>query len=234
MTYQVEPALNLPAAAANQGNRTAPGGGSLDKFNSAGKAPGRPKFDYSVEGYAYHKEELNIKYQNKDGDFLELTYNSESVHGFKADAAGNTEEDRKYFKELLEQLRDFIMEQERRLLESIFGEGWENGEKTVQTAEGTESSSELNIPEYWNAENTSQRIVDFATSFFEISGKDAEEFGKVIIDAVKKGFEEANEILGNSLPGPVAELISDTQRLTLEKLDAWVAENSQPELAAAA
>jgi len=92
---------------------------------------------------------------------------------------------------------------------------------------------EASVPEYWNAENTSQRIVDFATSFYEGSGQDVKEFGDKIVQAVKQGFEDANKILGN-LPGAAGELTSNTQELTLEKLDRWIAENSNEEFALAA
>jgi len=59
--------------------------------------------------------------------------------------------------------------------------------------EGTEVAD---VPEYWNAENTSQRIVDFAMSFWEIH-KDDEKFDEYFDDvmgAIEEGFGEAKDI----------------------------------------
>ncbi|MFC1585628.1 DUF5610 domain-containing protein [Fibrobacterota bacterium] len=206
------------------------GKNSVDDYDFQDIGVDRPRYLYSVEGYNYQREELNLKYQNQDGDFFELSYRSESYKAFSASAPVSDEMGRKYFDEMLKQLKEYIMMQEQRILEIFFGD-----DKSAKVREPAESdpAAELGIPEYWNAENTSQRIVDFATSFFSMSGQEADEFGKTIIAAVKKGFEEANEILGN-LPGAAGRLIADTQQLTLEKLDAWVAEHSEAEMALAA
>ena len=74
------------------------------------------------------------------------------------------------------------------------------------------------VPEYWNAENTSQRIVDFATSFLSAFDGAPEEFQNDIKEAIKKGFEEAKDIMGE-LPEASAKLYNDTYELTMEKLD---------------
>jgi hypothetical protein len=211
--------------------QNSPGNGQpLFHYHDSENSPVRPKYQYAVEGYQYFREELNVKYQNQDGDFLELTYTSENLNAFSAAAATENGPDKEFFARMLEDLNQFILTQERRILEVFFGD---NEYFTIVNGvpeEEVDPAEELGIPEYWNAENTSQRIVDFATSFFEVSGKDAEEFGRIIIGAVKRGFEEANEILGN-LPGAVGRLIAQTQSLTLEKLDAWVEQNTQEETA---
>jgi hypothetical protein len=76
-----------------------------------------------------------------------------------------------------------------------------------------------NVPEYWNAENTSQRIVDFAMSFREMAPELSDEEN---IDQVRKsvqlGYKLAKKDVG-SLPGPSAQLFNDTYNLTMKKFD---------------
>jgi len=85
-----------------------------------------------------------------------------------------------------------------------------NGGKEVKAAE---------VPEYWNAENTSQRIVDFAMSFRSLAPElSDEEYIKQVRDAAEKGFGLAKKDLGD-LPGPSAKLYNDTYSLTMKKFD---------------
>jgi len=77
------------------------------------------------------------------------------------------------------------------------------------------------VPEYWNAENTSQRIVDFATSFAPEFGGTLDEFSQKMLAAVKKGFEEAAKLFGE-LPGKAGELWKETETLTFRKLEDWI------------
>jgi hypothetical protein len=79
---------------------------------------------------------------------------------------------------------------------------------------------EKGVPEYWNAENTSDRIVKFATQMAEIAGKDSE-FAKTIIKAVTDGFDQANAETG-PLPGAAGELNKKTRELTFAKLSKWL------------
>lgn len=82
------------------------------------------------------------------------------------------------------------------------------------------------VPEFWNAENTSQRIVDFAMSFRSLAGElSDEEYMNDIRQAIQQGFKLAKEDLGN-LPGPVGKLFNDTYNLTMEKLDRYLSEQN--------
>jgi hypothetical protein len=93
------------------------------------------------------------------------------------------------------------------------------GEKA--NAEGSEE--EASVPEYWNAENTSDRIVHFATQMAEISGMDPEEFAKTMMKAVGDGFDQANAETGE-LPGAAGKLNRDTRELVFSKLTKWLEE----------
>lgn len=65
----------------------------------------------------------------------------------------------------------------------------------TETAEATEEESQ-EISGYWGAEETSQRILDFAK---KISGNNPEKFD-LLIGAFKTGFEEAKKAFGGTLP----------------------------------
>jgi hypothetical protein len=64
-----------------------------------------------------------------------------------------------------------------------------------ESAEAVEEPSQ-EITGYWGAEETSQRILDFAK---KISGNNPEKFD-LLIDAFKTGFEEAKKAFGGTLP----------------------------------
>jgi hypothetical protein len=92
-------------------------------------------------------------------------------------------------------------------------------------AEGArEPQAEVQVPEYWNAENTSDRIVHFATQMAEISGLDPEEFVEKIKDAIDSGFEQAKQATGE-LTGAAAKLNQDTHDLVFSKLSKWLEEH---------
>ncbi|MDR0517048.1 MAG: DUF5610 domain-containing protein [Fibromonadaceae bacterium] len=97
-----------------------------------------------------------------------------------------------------------------------------NGGKGVEAA---------GVPEYWNAENTSQRIIDFAMSFRGLAPElSDEEYIKQVRDAVEKGFGLAKKNLGD-LPGPSAKLYNDTYSLTSKKFDELLEKAKEKEAA---
>lgn len=65
----------------------------------------------------------------------------------------------------------------------------------------------------YSPEAVSDRIVNFAKA---ISGGDTEKYD-LLKDAIEKGFNEARELLGGSLP----EISGKTYDLVMEKLDNW-------------
>ncbi|MCL1967119.1 MAG: hypothetical protein FWF67_04490 [Fibromonadales bacterium] len=75
------------------------------------------------------------------------------------------------------------------------------------------------VPEYWNAEKTSQRIVDFAMSFRSMAPElSDEEYIAQVRKAVQLGYKLAKKDVG-SMPGPSAQLFNDTYNLTMKKFD---------------
>lgn len=67
---------------------------------------------------------------------------------------------------------------------------------------------------FYSAENVSDRLVKFAIN---ISGGDPSK-ADMLMDAVKKGFELAEQTWGNELP----EISQNTYDLTIEKFENWI------------
>jgi len=85
-----------------------------------------------------------------------------------------------------------------------------------------ENTKAADVPEYWNAENTSQRIVDFAMSFRGLAPElSDEEYIEQIRKSVELGYKLAKKDIGD-LPGPSAKLFNDTYSLTMKKFDELV------------
>jgi len=81
--------------------------------------------------------------------------------------------------------------------------------------------------DYFSPENTSQRIVDFASGFFasyknrhpEISPEEAaESYGELVRNAVDDGFREALALLG-TLPGSILDTVMETYDLVMRMID---------------
>jgi hypothetical protein len=67
---------------------------------------------------------------------------------------------------------------------------------------------------YWGVEATSERFLDFAKA---LSGGDKSK-GTLLLDAVKEGYKQAEEIWGSKLP----ELSEKTLARTVEKFEEWM------------
>lgn len=74
---------------------------------------------------------------------------------------------------------------------------------------------------YWSPEKTSDRFLEFAKA---LSGNDPSK-AKLLTDAVKKGFEQAEELWGGELP----EISKQTYELTLKKFEDWANSTSETE-----
>ena len=81
--------------------------------------------------------------------------------------------------------------------------------------EQTQKQAQADIAEdgYWGVEQTSDRILDFAKA---LSGNDPEK-ADLLIDAFKKGFEDATKSWGKDLP----DISKRTYDAVLDKFDKW-------------
>lgn len=194
--------------------------------------------------FAYAHEELSIRVESRDGDVLEVRRSMTVAAGYSRSAfqcedegpceveEGKEEKGLKGTMEWVRKVTEELEKQQAKLLDTLL-KGFRDGAEgnrfvmfgfVLAGAEGkVEGDDELSgIPDYWNAENTSDRIVDFATSFAAIHGDDPA-FAETIINAVAEGFNQAGAILG-TLPGAAGKLNRDTREMVFAKLDKWVEE----------
>lgn len=94
-----------------------------------------------------------------------------------------------------------------------------SGDFTVTEAAKAQAQEAISEDGYWGVEQTSQRIIDFAKA---LSGGDASK-ADLLLDAFKKGFEEATGTWGKELP----EISQNTYKAVEEKFAAWKAEANQ-------
>ena len=197
-----------------------------DNFNrhlmkQPGPGPEMPRKRYAVDarlasGY-YSSKSISIEYASKDGDTVSFSMQSveygRSV--LEVAAEGDKGEMRKvidFIKESYDRMRKELL---NGFLRSVGIEVPDNAE-----VEDAGNSTAPELPEYWNADTTSQRIVDFAVSFFGDFKGNGDEFLKIIRDAIEEGFKQARDLLGD-LPDQVSKLIDETHDLVMKKIDEW-------------
>lgn len=175
-----------------------------------------------------NQERFDLNFKSKDGDTLTLNYRRIEATAYgRSPFAGahvnvlSPEEGAKLREQLKAEMFSYKEALVKSLVEQSGGE-YRPLEATGDTEENDEVAAlEAAMPDYWSAENTSQRIVDFATSFLSaFEGDDKSEFFNTIRDAIKEGFKQAKELLGE-LPGAVGGLVNKTYKLTMDKLDSF-------------
>ncbi len=136
------------------------------------------------------------------------------------------------FNEIQRKMKADLIEQMRKAIEAVQNAG-KSGKG--QSSEPTKMVSDIlyavapeekaaEVPEEWNADNTSQRIVEFALSFRgQVEGMTDEEYVEKIRSAIQDGFRSAKGDL-KELPGPSAKLFNDTYEAAMKKLDDKLAE----------
>ena len=97
-----------------------------------------------------------------------------------------------------------------------------SGEFEVDAATKAQAQEDIAEDGYWGVEKTSDRIVDFAKA---LAGNDA---GKAqeLLDAFKKGYEQAEKTWGKELP----EISKKTFEATERKFNEWMNEANNPEV----
>lgn len=89
-----------------------------------------------------------------------------------------------------------------------------SGNFTVDAATKAQAQADIAEDGYWGVKQTSDRIVDFAKA---LSGNDPSK-AEELINAFKKGFDQATKSWGKELP----EISRKTYDAVLEKFDKWV------------
>lgn len=88
-----------------------------------------------------------------------------------------------------------------------------SGDYTVSEAAKLQAQEDISEDGYWGVEQTSQRILDFAKA---LSGGDVSKADE-LLEAFKKGYEEATGAWGKELP----EISKKTYEAVEEKFAAW-------------
>lgn len=183
-------------------------------------------FKYSGE-YLSH-EKMTLNYKNSEGDSFSLNYESVKYQRMSYEGTENplsvslNNADKGEIGKEIKELYDLVKENMvKELMKSL---GFEiQGTKKGEEVEKTSESKIEGLPEYWNAENTSQRIFEFAVSFHSMSEQDTEGYYKMMREAIISGYDEAIGEIGE-VSDEVSSLSQETLRLALEKLDSWAAE----------
>lgn len=176
----------------------------------------------SVSGYVWHQQKVELYAKNSQGDTLEISYEASTKLEFSMENADSKEVD-----SFLDKIDQYISEQHDKLFKELLKQ-LQSDSQGVRGIGGQEIDPVYQVPEYWNPENTSNRIVNFALSFFEISGLSQEEYADKVLNAIKKGFEDAKKMLGQ-LPPETEKLLNDTHQLALEKIQSWKEDASLPQ-----
>lgn len=92
------------------------------------------------------------------------------------------------------------------------------GDFTVTAEVKAQAQEDISEDGYWGVEKTSDRILDFAKA---LSGDDVSKADE-LLEAFKKGYEEATKAWGDELP----ELCKKTFEAVEKKFDAWKKEVS--------
>ena len=197
-----------------------PSNENLSKFSDSKmrQAPRTTQASVLAETEYFSAQRYAVEFTSKDGD--KVTFSYESVQYGKAIVSADLSGNDKSIKDLVKYVKDMMIDLKKDLLKSLIRKEGED----VQDNSEIPEENELKIPEYWNAENTSQRIVDFATSFFKIFKGQGEEFLDSIKGAIEKGFSEARDALGE-LPDQISGLIGNTHDLVIKKLNEWAKNN---------
>jgi hypothetical protein len=181
---------------------------------NAGRATSPRAHPHAVAAF-HATDALSVSYANADGDAVSLSFAS-MRSGEVAVANGSTEQAGS-MSELVREIGDQVLRQKQELIDALFGDTKQEETKEIQNSD---AGSIEGLPEYWNAENTSQRIVDFAVSFFELYEGAPEEYLDMIKSAIDEGFGQARDMIGEA-PDEVRKLTDDTYELVMSKLDAW-------------
>lgn len=131
------------------------------------------------------------------------------IEKLKADAEARTSQ----MRQLVEQL---ITKQGTAFGKSTDDAMWKflaSGDFTVDAATKAQAQADIAEDGYWGVNQTSDRIFDFAKA---LAGDDPDKMNKML-DAFKKGFEQATKTWGKELP----EISQKTYDAVLQKFEDW-------------
>jgi hypothetical protein len=171
----------------------------------------------------YSIKTTSASFINKDGDSVSIS--ASSVDYQTAITSANQDSSPESWQKIIDNIKDEYEKMKGAIVAEIFGNGEEQAQATSDPRTFNEAKEIPGLPDYWNAENTAQRIADFATSFAGMFKGSDDEFVGIIKDAIDKGFSQAKDILGN-LPDAVGKLSAKTHALVMDKIDKWASDRA--------
>ncbi|MDF2952323.1 MAG: hypothetical protein K0S18_1906, partial [Anaerocolumna sp.] len=143
---------------------------------------------------------------NKEKDKKIYKQDTATIAQLKADADRRSQQ-------LRNLVRKMLLEQGEKLDDTDMYRLLREGKVPVDAATAAQAAEDINENGYWGINQTSERLVSFAKA---LSGGDPSKADEMI-EAVKKGFEEATKAWGDDLP----EISQKTLDATLQKLEDW-------------
>jgi hypothetical protein len=173
----------------------------------------------------YSSQQLLINVSNTDGDTLSLSAQAADLQKTLMSAGGDTSDDA--WKKIIADIKDVYAKMNADIVNQVFGSGQTQSSPGASPLSDPRSFDETKaipgLPDYWNADNTAQRIADFATSFLGAFKGSGDQFVSMIKDAIDKGFSEAKDIFGKA-PDAIDQLTAKTHALVMDKIDQWAKE----------
>lgn len=179
--------------------------------SSSAKTTTKKAVEESKETKTNTAEELGVVYEKSSDDnkVTSTKDNKAIIAKLKADAEARTSQ----LRSIVEQL---ITKQGTAFGKATDDEMWKflaKGDFTVSADVKAQAEADIAEDGYWGVEQTSDRILDFAKA---LAGNDPDK-AEEMLEAFKKGFEEATKTWGDELP----EISQKTYDAVLEKFEAW-------------
>lgn len=202
--------------------------------NTAAPTSKAPSHANNVSPQHPHKNfEIEDTYSPQLGTATEAYHNQIHPDPQNNQVEGAPEDEKDLVDEFQIQLDEFQAAIRKELLDSILEsidpetknmlvEQFKQDHVMYEVEEGVEAAE---VPDYWNSENTSQRIVDFAMSFADENS--SPEFLEELRGAVMEGFAQAKELLGD-IPGEAGKLFNDTYEAAMLKFDELLEKYESP------
>ncbi|MCM1307281.1 MAG: hypothetical protein NC223_01640 [Butyrivibrio sp.] len=180
---------------------------SDDAKKTSDEAKTSSKDAYSDKGVVYEKS----------SDYKSIASMSKSdrsgiIAQLKADADARTEQMRQLVEKMMYKQAGAADPNSKSTWQTLLSKGLITDKEAIANAQ-----ADIAKDGYWGADQTSDRILSFATA---LSGGDKDKMEKMLA-AFEKGFKQATKSWGSKLP----DLCQDTYKAVHDKFDSWFEEN---------
>ncbi len=170
----------------------------------------------------------NVDTVNISLESLEMSSSSSAQTSSSSNVSGTDSSNGSDMQNIVKMIKDEMDKLKQNLVSTLLG--LDKGTTGTTPTSGTTQAQDVTdgiqgLPAYWGSEQTSQRIVDFATSFSGLTGQAGKDFYNTMVTAIEKGFKDAAGEIGSNVPSQVSDLTNKTETLVLNKLKAWAQSN---------